>query len=264
VLARLIEAPVAGATGDDRGEHHEIDSHAGESGAGLAVDHAEDGEHEDERTHELSGERLSRAHRIAARGDAETDVASTTSTGPSGPTGPCAASTSRSPRPRTPSPARRRSSATGSPRLSGGTRTVNRALEAKARALAGLKGYVTNLAACPDGTPVTAEFVIDAYHRLFHIEKSFRMSKHDLQARPIYHHQRDSIEAHLTIVFAALAVSRWIEDRTGWSIKKFVRTARRYRTIEIQAGAHTITAADPLSDDLRQALDRINRRPGAH
>ena len=46
------------------------------------------------------------------------------------------------------------------------------------------------------------------------------MSKHDLQARPIYHHQRDSIEAHLTIVFAALAVSRWIEDRTGWLICK--------------------------------------------
>jgi transposase len=42
------------------------------------------------------------------------------------------------------------------------------------------------------------------------------MSKHDLQARPIYHHKRDSIEAHLTIVFAALAISRWIEDRTGW------------------------------------------------
>jgi hypothetical protein len=60
------------------------------------------------------------------------------------------------------------------------------------------------------------------------------MSKHDLQGRPIYHHQRDLIEAHLTIVFAALAVSRWIEDRTGWSIKKFVRAARRHRTIEIQ------------------------------
>jgi hypothetical protein len=148
--------------------------------------------------------------------------------------------------------------------LSGGTRSVNRTLEAKARALAGLKGYVTNLASCPDGAPITAEFVIDAYHRLFNIEKSFRMSKHDLQARPIYHHQRDSIDAHLTIVFAALAISRLIEDRTGWSIRKFVRTARRYRTIEIQAGDHTITAADPLPDDLRQALDRINRPPGAH
>src|SRR4051794_5373037 len=148
--------------------------------------------------------------------------------------------------------------------LSGGTRTVNRTLEAKARALAGLKGYVSNLAACPDGTPVTAEFVIGAYHRLFQIEKSFRMSKHDLAARPIYHHKRDSIEAHLTIVFAALAISRLIEDTTGWSIKKFVRTARRYRTVQIQAGAHTITAADPLPDDLRAALDAIDRQASGH
>ena len=75
---------------------------------------------------------------------------------------------------------------------SGGTRTVNRDLEDKARALAGLKGYVTNLRACPDGTPVTAEFVIGAYHQLFQIEKSFRMAKSDLQARPVYHHLRDS------------------------------------------------------------------------
>jgi hypothetical protein len=84
------------------------------------------------------------------------------------------------------------------------------------------------------------------------------MSKHDLQARPIYHRTRDSIDAHLTIVFAALAVSRYIEDTTGWSIKKFVKTTRRYRTIEIQAGQHTITAADPLPNDLRDALDRIH------
>ena len=148
--------------------------------------------------------------------------------------------------------------------LTGGTKSVNRTLEAKARALAGLKGYVTNLAACPDGTPITADFVIDAYHRLFQIEKSFRMSKHDLQARPIYARKRDSIEAHLTIVFAALAVSRWLEHHTGWSIKKFVRTARRYRTVDIQIGAHTITAADPLPDDLRDALDRIHTEPTAH
>ncbi|HSK27386.1 MAG TPA: IS1634 family transposase [Jiangellales bacterium] len=142
-------------------------------------------------------------------------------------------------------------------RLSGGTRSVNRQLEAKARALAGLKAYVTNLQACPDGTPVTAEFVIGAYHRLWHIEKSFRMSKHDLRARPIYHHKRESIEAHLSIVFAALAVTRYVEDATGWSIKKFVRTARRYRTVQIRAGQQILTAEDPLPDELRQALDSI-------
>jgi hypothetical protein len=50
-------------------------------------------------------------------------------------------------------------------------------------------------------------------------------------------------------VFAALAVSRWIEAQTGWSIRKLVKTARRYRTIEIQAGQSTITAADPLPDE---------------
>lgn len=141
-------------------------------------------------------------------------------------------------------------------RLDGATKSVNRHLEAKARALAGIKGYTTNL----DPATVTAQFVIDAYHQLFQIEKAFRMSKHDLQARPIYHHKRESIDAHLIIVFAAMAVARWIEDRTGWSIKKFVRTARRYRTIQIQAGAHTLTAADPLPDDLRQALASIHDR----
>uniref|UniRef100_UPI003AFA930A IS1634 family transposase n=1 Tax=Mycobacterium avium TaxID=1764 RepID=UPI003AFA930A len=127
--------------------------------------------------------------------------------------------------------------------LTGATKSVNRTLEAKARALAGWKGYTTNLVSQP------ATFVIEAYHQLWRIEKAFRMSKHDLQARPIYHRTRDSIEAHLSVVFAAMAVSHWIEHQTGWSIKKFVRTARRYRTVTIQAGKHTLTAAEPPPPD---------------
>jgi Transposase DDE domain len=138
--------------------------------------------------------------------------------------------------------------------LSGATKSVNRELEAKTRALAGWKGYTTNL------TEQSAEFVIDAYHQLWHIEKSFRMSKHDLQARPVYHHIRESIEAHLSIVVTALAVSHWIEHQTGLSIKKFVRTARRYRTVKIKAGRQILTAADPLPDELRDALTKIGGR----
>jgi hypothetical protein len=84
------------------------------------------------------------------------------------------------------------------------------------------------------------------------------MSKSNLQARPVYHCKRDPIEAHLIVVFAALAVSHSIETTTGLSIKKFVRTACRYRTITIQAGHHTITAANPIPDDLREALTKIN------
>jgi DDE family transposase len=137
-------------------------------------------------------------------------------------------------------------------KLVGADKSVNRTLEAKTRALAGIKGYITNL---PDPNP---EFVIGAYHRLFEIEASFRMSKHDLAARPIYHHKRESIEAHLNIVFAALAVSRLVEDRTGWSIRKFVRTARRYRTVQIRVGQQILTAEDPLPADLREALAIIH------
>jgi transposase len=137
-------------------------------------------------------------------------------------------------------------------------KSVNRALEAKARVLAGWKGYITNL---PEPSP---EFVIGAYHRLFQIEASFRMSKHDLAARPIYHHKRESIDAHLTIVFAALAIGRFIENRTGWSIQKFVRTTRRYRTVQIRAGQHLLTAEDPLPDDLRDALALITEPRSAH
>jgi len=136
--------------------------------------------------------------------------------------------------------------------LTGATKSINRTLEAKNRALAGIKGYITNL---PHPEP---EQVISVYSRLLQVEKSFRMSKTDLAARPIFHHTRESIEAHLTIVFAALAVSRWIENTTNWSIKRFITTARRYRTIQIQAGEHTITAADPIPDDLHAALDAIH------
>jgi hypothetical protein len=136
--------------------------------------------------------------------------------------------------------------------LTGATKSINRDLEAKARALAGLKGYVTNLEA------PTAEYVMGAYHQLWQIEKSFRMSKSDLRARPIYHHKRDSIEAHLTIVFAALAVTRWLERCTDWSINKLITSLRRYHTIEIQAGDQIVTAADPLPDDIRATLQRLH------
>jgi hypothetical protein len=41
------------------------------------------------------------------------------------------------------------------------------------------------------------------------------MQESDLQAQPVYHLKRDSIEAHLTIVFAALAVSHC--SAAAWS-----------------------------------------------
>jgi transposase len=98
--------------------------------------------------------------------------------------------------------------------------TSPRDLEAKRRALAGWKGYRTNLDAAPS-------LIIDAYHRLWHVEQAFRVSKVDLAARPVHLWLQPAIHAHLNIVFAALAISHHIEKTTGWSIRRFVRTLRR-------------------------------------
>src|SRR6266536_2124658 len=83
----------------------------------------------------------------------------------------------------------------------------------------------------------------------------------DVQARPAsptdLPPQTRIDPSHLAVVFAALAVTHHIEAATGWSIKRFVQTARRYRTIDIHAGGHVLTAEEPLPADLRDALAQI-------
>ena len=55
-------------------------------------------------------------------------------------------------------------------------------------------------------------------------------------------------------MLAAPGLGHWIGRQTGWSINKFARTARRYRTMQIRAGQQILTAADPLPENLRDAL----------
>jgi len=138
-------------------------------------------------------------------------------------------------------------------KVTGATKGVDWALVERARQLAGLKGYVTNLPA----TVMDGPAVIDAYHDLWRVEQSFRMTKSDLRARPVFHHQRDAIEAHLTVVFAALAVARHLQDTTAVTIKKLVRTLRPLRTITIAIGTHTLTAEPLITTDARAILDRL-------
>jgi hypothetical protein len=123
----------------------------------------------------------------------------------------------------------------------------------RARQLLGLKGYVSNIGPeVLDGSAVVA-----AYHSLWQVEKSFRMAKSDIRARPMFHHQRDSIEAHLTVVFAALAVARHLQDATGISIKKLVQALKPLRTVTIDVNGHELTAAPAITADAQGILDSI-------
>jgi transposase len=68
----------------------------------------------------------------------------------------------------------------------------------------GLKGYLTN-------TSLTNEEVMAQYKQLWMIEKTFRISKTDLKIRPIFHHIKRRIEAHICICFAACKVYKELE-----------------------------------------------------
>lgn len=137
--------------------------------------------------------------------------------------------------------------------ISGDDRTLDEASLARARKLVGLKGYVTNVPAAD----MPAIEVISKYHDLWHVEASFRMSKHDLAARPMWHRTRESIEAHLTIVFTALAVARRIQNQTGLAIANVIRQLRPLRTSTITINGTTENFPPEIPAAQREIIARL-------
>jgi len=131
---------------------------------------------------------------------------------------------------------------------------------ARARKVAGLKGYVTNMPA----TIMPASEVIADYHDLWHVEASFRIAKSDLSARPIYASKRDSIEAHLTKVFAALAISRAMQKRTGMALRRILRTLRPLRSATIAINGTTQTIPPALTAEQQTLVDQLTTNNSRH
>ena len=121
-----------------------------------------------------------------------------------------------------------------------------------------MKGYVTNI----DAAQMSASEVIGKYHELWHVERSFRMSKTDLRARPIFHHVRESIEAHLSIVFTALAVSHAIQDKTGLAIANVVKQLRPLRSATITINGTSQTFPPQVPDAQAEILAHLGIETG--
>lgn len=138
-------------------------------------------------------------------------------------------------------------------RTDNGTQSLDEASLARARKLVGLKGYVTNIPA----SVMPASEVISSYHALWQVEQSFRMSKTDLRARPMFSHLRDSIEAHLTIVFTALAIARHLQNQSGSSIRHIVRTLRPLQHVTINIAGNPITAEPQVPETARNILNSL-------
>ena len=145
-------------------------------------------------------------------------------------------------------------------KVAGGARSLDEKALERAESLVGLKGYVTNLPA----HLMSAGEVIGSYHELWQVEASFRMSKTDLRARPMFVRTRDAIEAHLTVVFTALAVAREAQDRSGLAIRKIVRQLRPLRSATIAINGTRQTFEPEINDTDRALLDALHGRRSRH
>lgn len=131
--------------------------------------------------------------------------------------------------------------------------SLNTELLTKAEKLEGIKGYLTN-------TKLPENTIIDRYHDLWRIENSFRLTKSDLEARPIFHRLEETIKAHLVIVFAGLAIAKYIELKSNMSIHKALKLASKVLTQKItntvtgETAVVETTIKDPI---LKEKIDLL-------
>ena len=79
----------------------------------------------------------------------------------------------------------------------------------------GLKGLIVNA-----DSKMSDEEILSQYNNLWQVEESFRITKHDLKIRPIYHFKPKRVRAHLAISFGAYMLSRYLEYRVRVQFKK--------------------------------------------
>lgn len=113
----------------------------------------------------------------------------------------------------------------------------------------GLKGYVTNL-------QLPNMEIINYYHNLFKVEHAFRISKSDLEMRPIYHHKENSIKNHILMCFVCLSISVYLELLNGRSIKSIITLIKSVTDAKIQnmKTGKVFFARSKVSEEIKNLL----------
>ncbi|MDF2051180.1 hypothetical protein [Arthrobacter sp. Cr_A7] len=73
----------------------------------------------------------------------------------------------------------------------------------------------------------------------------------------MFHRTRDAIEAHLTIVFAALAVSQTVQNRTGLAVSNVIKQLRPLRSATMAINGTHQTLASDIAAEQQAILDAI-------
>ena len=86
----------------------------------------------------------------------------------------------------------------------------------------GLHGVFTN----SKRSELNALAVLRQYHGLWQVEDCFRIEKHDLRMRPVFHWSPDRIKAHIAICFVAFSLIRFLQHHIKQEVNELF-SARR-------------------------------------
>lgn len=99
--------------------------------------------------------------------------------------------------------------------------------------------------------------IIDIYRGLWRIEESFKVTKSELEARPVYVWTREHIEAHFLTCFVALAIARILEMKLErkYSIGKLLDTLFKCQCSKLQQNYYVFDYYDNTLKDIGKAMD---------
>ena len=92
----------------------------------------------------------------------------------------------------------------------------------------GLLGVITNV------DKLSTEQILANYRSLWQIEECFRINKHDLRMRPIYHWTPNRVKAHIAISFIAFVCVRYLEYRLAVQSQKLSPEVIRSSLLQVQ------------------------------
>lgn len=87
---------------------------------------------------------------------------------------------------------------------------------------------------------------IEHYRGLWQVEESFRIQKHDLRIRPVYHWTPQRIQAHIAIAFMAFVCVRYLEYRLLTQSQKLSPKAIKQALLQYQASIIKDNKTDKL------------------
>ena len=98
--------------------------------------------------------------------------------------------------------------------------------------------------------------IIEIYRGLWKIEESFKLTKSDLEARPVFVTREDHIQAHFLICFIALVILRMLQKRLDnkFSAAYIVESLRKSQCIHMKENHYLLYHRDSVIDAIKDKM----------